>query len=1003
MAHAGGGQAQEQRPARRPSFLRTLVARPATAIGLVLVGVFVVFALFGPWIAPYGATQQIPAAARQGPSLQHFFGTDHLGRDVFSRVVLGTGSVVGLAGLGTVLAVLSGTLVGLLSGYRGGWFDEVVMRLFDSLLAIPALLLALLFLGALGPTRTGVALVLLVVYTPIVARVVRAQVLATKPKAFVEMARLQGERLPRLLVREILPSALPALSVEAALRFSYAIFLVASLGFLGVGVGPPSPNWGLMVSEARNYATLTPWALFFPAGAIALLVVAVNLAADGLKQALLDPGHDGGRPAVATPALPGLARAPSEHNAGPLLSLQGVTVDYAQGSRWQGAVRSVDLDVRAGEVCAVVGESGSGKTTLALALLRYLSPNGRVRAGRAMLRGDDLLRLPDGALRQLRGRRVGFVPQDPQVSLNPSHRIGTQMAEQIRAHGRLSRGAARSRALKLLGDVDIAEPQRVARSYPHQLSGGMQQRVMIAMALSTDPELLILDEPTTGLDVTTQAVVLDLLRLVIHRRDAAALYITHNLGVVAQVAHRVAVLYGGELVEDGDVDTLFAHPLHPYTHGLMASVPRLGEGGREVALAAMPGRIPELGETPEACVFAPRCPLAVEACRAAQPPLVEVEGGRRRVRCLRWDEVREGRAQLRWPVEEADEAAAEEAGTVLSVQELYKHFPGRRTLRGRTAPVRAVDRVDLTVRAGETLGLVGESGSGKSTLARVVAGLEVADSGKLTLLERRLPARLSRRDRSQLGALQMVFQNPDEALNPHFSLGETLSRPLVRLRGRRRGEAWAEGGGLLELVRLPASYMGRRPHELSGGERQRVALARAFAASPKLIVLDEPTSALDVSVQASLLNLLRALQEREGGAYLFISHDLAVVGHLADRVAVMYRGRLMELGATEAVFAPPYHPYTEALLASVPLADPQATQAKVRLPDTISQDTASGCPFQQRCPRKLGMLCEQEVPPWRPTETDAGILCHIALEDLCKAQGPVFRFTDRRYCAEEDR
>ncbi len=1002
MRSRGGGQGQAKRRARRPSVLGSLVSRPSTAIGLALVAVFVLFALLGPWIAPYTATQQIPVAARQGPSTQHLFGTDHLGRDVFSRVVLGTGSVVGLAGLGTVLAVLSGTLVGLLSGYRGGWFDELIMRLFDSLLAIPALLLALLFLGALGPTRTGVVLVLLVVYTPIVARVVRAQVLATKPKAFVEMARLQGERLPRILVREILPSALPALSVEAALRFSYAIFLVASLGFLGVGVGPPSPNWGLMVSEARNYATLTPWALFFPAGAIAVLVVAVNLTADGLKQALLDPGRAQGRPAVATAALPGEVRAAAVEGE-PLLALTGVTVDYRQGGAWHSAVRDVSLAVRAGEVCALVGESGSGKSTLALALLRYLSPNGRVRGGAATLRGDDLLRLPEGTLRRLRGRRVALVPQDPQVSLNPSLRIRTQMVEQIRAHQQLSRGDAQRRVLALLNDVDIADPARVARSYPHQLSGGMQQRVLVAMALSVDPELLILDEPTTGLDVTTQAVVLDLLRSVISRRDAAALYITHNLGVVAQIAQRVVVLYAGELVEEADVEALFARPLHPYTHGLMAGVPRLGEGGREVALAAMPGRIPELGKVPEGCVFVPRCPLAIDACREAQPPLLETGQGCRRVRCLRWDELRAGTVRLDWPTETGEQAAPVEPCTVLSAQGLSKHFPGRRGLRGRSVPVRAVDGVHLVVEAGQTVGLVGESGSGKSTLARVVAGLEVADAGTLTLLEQPLPARLSRRDRSQLGALQMVFQNPDEALNPYLTTGETLSRPLVRLRGHRRSAAWAEGRRLLESVRLPASYVGRRPHELSGGERQRVALARAFAASPKLIVLDEPTSALDVSVQASLLNLLRALQRREGGAYLFISHDLAVVGHLADRVAVMYRGRLMELGATESVFAPPYHPYTEALLASVPLADPRATQVRVRLHEVLSEEVAAGCPFQQRCPRKLGRVCDEEDPPWRSMDRDGGMLCHIPPEELCTMQQPVFRFTHRGPCSGEGR
>lgn len=996
---------------------RRLYRRPTSALGASVVLLFVLTALLGPWVAPYSPTEQFFADRLQAPSWEHPFGTDRLGRDVLSRVILGTRSILALAGLGTLVAVLLGTLLGLLSGYRGGRFDEVLMRFFDSLLAIPALLLALLLLGTIGPSRQSVLLVIAVVYTPIVARVVRSETLSVKTKDFVEAARLQGEPTLYILLREILPSVMPALSVEGALRFSYAIFLVASLGFLGVGVQPPTPDWGLMVKESRDFAGLAPWTLLFPAGAISLLVVGMNLLADGFKRVLQSPealGVDESarlqrsprrrREPASGPRNPSRGRPGRGPQTGSLLVLENVTVSYEQGGLALDAVRDVSLAIEPGQTYGLVGESGSGKTTLALALMRYLPPNGAVRQGRIAFGDRDLSTLSDEELRTIWGSQINFVPQDPAASLNPSLRVGEQIAEALREHKGLSASQADRRVVELLRDVHIADPKRIAQSYPHQLSGGMQQRVMIATALSTSPRLLVLDEPTTGLDVTTEAAVLDLIDELIHERETSMLYISHDLGVVARVADRVAVLYAGELVEDAATRELFERPLHPYTRGLLDSVPRLGESKSAIRLSSMRGWIPSASELPRGCVFAPRCPLAVERCRRERPPLEGASPhgeGRRRIRCHRWREIRRGEIDARTTAAPPGPAGRSQperdrgAEPALAIARLRAHFRLRRPLgellRGRWARVlKAVDGVSMSVERGRTLGLVGESGSGKTTLVRAVLGLVERADGRIELSGRELPEQLSERDLETLTRLQLVAQNPEEALNPYLTIGEILRRPLLRLRGRSRREAEEEARRLLELVRLGPEYMPRLPTQLSGGEKQRVAIARAFAVGPELVLCDEPTSALDVSVQARILNLLVDLQRERGGAYLFISHDLTVVGYLADELAVIYLGRLMEVGRTETFFEPPYHPYTEALLSSVPLLDPDVRAERIRLEGEVPSPTEvpTGCPFHTRCPRLLGDICVQEEPPWRETDDGRRIYCHIPLEELVRLQTP---------------
>ncbi len=672
----------------------------------------------------------------------------------------------------------------------------------------------------------------------------------------------------------------------------------------------------------------------------------------------------------------------------PVLQIDNLTVAYRQGKAWLDAVRNASLRIEPGETVGLVGESGSGKTTLALAALRYLPENGAVRGGEIRLAGRDLLALSPAELQQVWREQVRLVPQNPLVSLNPAMRIGQQLAEALpAANGRQSAAAV----LDALAAVQIADPAAVARSYPHQLSGGMQQRVMIAMALLGEPSLLVLDEPTTNLDVTTEAVILDLVRDLIRQRGTAVLYVSHNLGVVAGLCDRVAVLYAGELVEDAPVAELYRQPLHPYTAGLLQSVPRLGVNRRQVALAAIPGSVPRLEERPAGCVFAPRCPVAVDLCQ--QRPEPSLAGPGHTVRCHRWAEIRNGELVVaRWQTfEVAENLEGLEAGgeTVLRVRELTKRFARPRSLgdllAGRPArQVRAVDGVSTQIGRGRTLGLVGESGSGKTTLARCIVGLAERSGGDVTLLDLPLAPALSQRDPATLRRLQMVFQNPDEALNPYRTVGQTLTRTLRRLAGLDRAAAQQRAAQLLALVKLDPAYLDRLPGQLSGGEKQRVAIARAFASQPDLLLFDESVSALDVSVQAAILNLLSELQDEGQAAYLFISHDLAVVSYLADDVAVMYLGQVVEAGPTARIFDPPHHPYTAALLSAIPTPDPEASRGRIHLSGDIPSAAAmpNGCRFHTRCPRFLGDLCAQQEPPWQDGGNGHWIRCHLTVEEL---------------------
>ena len=686
-----------------------------------------------------------------------------------------------------------------------------------------------------------------------------------------------------------------------------------------------------------------------------------------------------------------------------VLRVENLSISYKVGRRWLRAVCEFQIEVRRGQIVGVVGESGSGKSTVATGIMQFLPANGRTEPdSKIAFMGEDLSARPRRAMQHIWGARMSMVPQDPAAALNPSIRVGEQVAEIARRHLGADRSSALAQTVEEFRRVNLPDPESILKRYPHELSGGMQQRVVIAMALITSPQLLVLDEPTTSLDVTTEAVILDLVQSLIRDEAAGALYVTHNLGVVAQLCERVVVMYAGEIMEEASVAGLFDQPLHPYTIGLLNSVPRLGQTKRDAGLQTIPGRPPSLADLPGGCVFAPRCPLAIPICQT-RPPL-EAPAAGRLVRCHRWREIAAGEvsvsARERAGVE-AIEVADLERERLLRAENLVKHFPIPRSLpellRGaRPAPVRAVDGVNLTIQRGRTLGLVGESGSGKTTLARVIIGLEDRTAGTIDLLGMDLRGDVHDRDKQALAELQMVFQNPQNSLNPYLTVGQAIRRPLITLAGMSRAQADREVRRLLRAVNLRDEYALRYPGELSGGEKQRVAIARAFASNPSLIICDEPVSSLDVSVQSAVLNLLAQLQEGRDTAYLFISHDLAVVSYLADYLAVMYLGQLFEVGYGRDLFHPPLHPYTEALVSAIPVADPSRRVRRVRLSDDIPspRDMPAGCRFHTRCPHKIGAICEQQEPPWRDDGDGHFIRCHIPLDELEALQSDLLERED---------
>lgn len=679
---------------------------------------------------------------------------------------------------------------------------------------------------------------------------------------------------------------------------------------------------------------------------------------------------------------------------GPILEIENLSISFFTRLVEIPAVMDFSCVVQPGEAMGLVGESGCGKSTVALGVMQDLGVNGRIVAGSIKFKGRDLNQFSQEELRDIRGSEIAMIYQEPMASLNPAMRIGHQLMEVPIIHEGISKSEARALALEIVGDVRLPDPERILDAYPHQLSGGQQQRIVIAMALMSKPSLLILDEPTTALDVTVEAGIVELVKDLGKKYGTSMLFISHNLGLVMEVCDRICVMYSGEAVETGSIKDVFDRMRHPYTQALFRSIPLPGADKNARPLIAIPGNFPLPHERPPGCNFGPRCNyFEAGRCDAAEIRMDPIKGDERHdSRCLKFEEI-----DWSLPPERADTTEAAEPGeVVLGMDELRKYYEiSSNPLfgSGERKVVKANETISFEARESETLAIVGESGCGKSTFAKVLMGLETASAGKILLDGSEIQnTPIEDRNTGTVSSVQMVFQNPFDTLNPSMTVGRQIIRALeifdVGNGEQERNDRMLE---LLDLVKLPREFAHRMPRQLSGGQKQRVGIARAFAGSARIVVADEPVSALDVSVQAAVTDLLMEIQRREKTTLLFISHDLSIVRYLSDRVLVMYLGHVVELGSTDQVFAPPYHPYTEALLSAVPIADTHVEKKHIVLEGDIPSAVSPppGCPFQTRCRWKSevpGNKCETEVPENQWLADGHYVKCHLAKDALARME-----------------
>ncbi|UUP16215.1 dipeptide ABC transporter ATP-binding protein [Nitratireductor thuwali] len=684
----------------------------------------------------------------------------------------------------------------------------------------------------------------------------------------------------------------------------------------------------------------------------------------------------------------------------PILEIENLSISFFTRAGEIPAVMDFSCKVMPGEAMGIVGESGCGKSTVSLGIMRDLSNVGKIVGGRIKFKGRDMAELSEEELRHIRGNQIAMIYQEPMASLNPAMKIGRQLMEVPLIHDKVSKDEAWNRALEMVASVRLPDPERIMRSYPHQLSGGQQQRIVIAMALLSKPALLLLDEPTTALDVTVEAGIVELVKGLGRKYGTSMIFVSHNLGLILETCDRITVMYSGEAVETGRIEDVFDRMRHPYTQGLFRSIPLPGADKNSRPLIAIPGQLPLPHERPRGCNFAPRCQHFVEGvCDVAEIPMVTVGGHEgHHSRCVRfdeidWDALPEGATTVKECVEPGK--------PMLKIENLKKYYQvAANAIFGgsETRTVKANEQISFEAREAETVAIVGESGCGKSTLAKVLLGLETATEGEVLLGN--VPIHdvpVEDRDTETVAGIQMVFQNPFDTLNPSHSVGSQIIRTLEKFKvGNSVAERTQRMLELLDLVKLPRAFASRMPRQLSGGQKQRIGVARAFAGNAKVVVADEPVSALDVSVQAAVTELLMDIQRKNKTTMLFISHDLSVVRYLADRVVVMYLGYIVEQGTTDQIFAPPYHPYTEALLSAIPIADTSVRKKHIVLEGDIpsAMNPPTGCPFQTRCGYKHlvpGNLCDTEVPPLKELGNGHRSLCWLEDEDLARME-PVISF-----------
>lgn len=882
-------------PAARQSQLKILgkafLRKPLGVASFVFLTLLSALCILGPVISPYDPITQDLMNVMQNPSAAHWLGTDSLGRDILSRLL--HGGALSLIGVlqAVITAMVIGIPLGVLVGYfTGGKLDTVVMRLIDIKMAIPGIIVTLGVLAIFSNSLTAAMITHGVLASGNVVRVVRGTVLTVRQELYVDAARVIGLSDLPIVFRHIMPRTVGVVIVQASMLSAIALGVQTGLAFLGFGPPPPEPTWGGMVSEASTVLRQFPWMVIPTAGLITVTTLAFGLLGDAVRDV---NSERLGRPVAPRRKVRKASQAATDTvhvpNTDALLSVRGLTVAFDTDAGESVVVDNVSFDIREGEVLGVLGESGSGKSVTTLAILGLLGNSGSVVTGTIHYRGEEITHYTQDQFRTLRGKEMGLISQEPMVALDPAFRLGYQIAEVVRVHRKCTRKEADVVVLDLLRAVKLPDPEKIATLYPHQVSGGMAQRIVIAMALAGEPRLLIADEPTTALDVTVQAEILDLLRTLQRERGMALLLVTHDWGVVADICQSAVVMYRGKVVEQSTVAQMFAAPDHAYTRALMQSNPHYATKGHSLPT----WRKHVEGDSPDAID-------ALQHIDLTQPhqivPTTTISGA--------IPAVHTG-------------AQSGSGGPLVTIDGLCVDYG-----HGRSK-TRVVHDVSFEIPRGTTVGLVGESGSGKSTIGRALLGLVPAAEGSMLYDGMELSG-MSANERRQLSRrIQVIFQDPYSSLDITKTIGYTLAEPLRQHEQLGKAAIEERVHTMLDRVGLPADAALRFPAQFSGGQRQRIAIARALIARPDFVVCDEPVSALDLSIQAEVMNLLAELQQSMGLTLLFISHDLAVVKHTSDGLVVLKNGRIVEMGDAETVYENPQHEYTQKLLAASPVPDPE--------------------------------------------------------------------------------